>query len=36
MRDWNRTAVAGNIVFYPIVLQDEVASPTADYTKIFQ
>jgi molybdopterin-synthase adenylyltransferase len=26
MRDWNRTAVAGNIVFYPIVLQDEVAS----------
>jgi bacteriocin biosynthesis cyclodehydratase domain-containing protein len=26
MREWNRTAVAGNIVFYPIVLQDEVAS----------
>jgi bacteriocin biosynthesis cyclodehydratase domain-containing protein len=26
MRDWNRKAVAGNIVFYPIVLQDEVAS----------
>ena len=26
MRDWNRTAVASNIVFYPIVLQDEVAS----------
>jgi bacteriocin biosynthesis cyclodehydratase domain-containing protein len=26
MRDWNRTAVAGNIVLYPIVLQDEVAS----------
>src|SRR5438552_740439 len=25
MRDWNRTAVAGNIVFYPIVLQDEIA-----------
>jgi molybdopterin-synthase adenylyltransferase len=26
MRDWNRTAVAGNVLFYPIVLQDEVAS----------
>ena len=26
MRDWNRTAVAGGTLFYPIVLQDEVAS----------
>jgi bacteriocin biosynthesis cyclodehydratase domain-containing protein len=25
MRDWNRTAVAANALFYPIVLQDEVA-----------
>lgn len=25
MRDWNRTAVASNVLFYPIVLQDEVA-----------
>ena len=25
MRDWNRTCVAANILFYPIVLQDEVA-----------
>jgi molybdopterin-synthase adenylyltransferase len=26
MRDWNRACVAVNVLFYPIVLQDEVAS----------